>query len=35
MSIVNELFADSKPRLENFQNTYFEDFLKDLLFYNV
>lgn len=36
MSIINELFADSKPRLENFQNTYFEDFfLKDLLFYNV
>lgn len=28
MSIVNELFADSKPRLENFQNTYFEEFFK-------
>lgn len=28
MSIVNELFADSKLRLENFQNTYFEEFFK-------
>ena len=28
MSIVNDLFADSKPRLENFQNTYFEEFFK-------
>ena len=28
MSIVNELFADSKPHLENFQNTYFEEFFK-------
>lgn len=28
MGIVGELFADSKPRLENFQNTYFEEFFK-------
>ena len=28
MSIVNELFANSKPCLENFQNTYFEEFFK-------
>lgn len=35
MSIVNELFADSKPRLENFQNTYFEEFLDVHLYYNV
>ena len=28
MSIVNELFVDSQPRLENFQNTYFEKFFK-------
>lgn len=28
MSIVNELFVDSQPRLENFQNTYFEEFFK-------
>lgn len=28
MSIVNELFTDSKSRLENFQNTYFEEFFK-------
>lgn len=28
MSIVNELFADSQPRLENFQNAYFEEFFK-------
>ena len=28
MSIVGELFADSQPRLENFQNTYFEEFFK-------
>lgn len=28
MSIVNELFADSQPRLENIQNTYFEEFFK-------
>lgn len=28
MSIVNELFADSQARLENFQNTYFEEFFR-------
>lgn len=28
MSIVNELFADSQPRLENFQNICFEEFFK-------
>lgn len=28
MGIVGELFADSQPRLENFQNTYFEEFFK-------
>lgn len=28
MGIVGELFADSKPRLEHFQNTYFEEFFK-------
>lgn len=28
MSIVNELFKDSPKRLENFQNTYFEEFFK-------
>ena len=28
MGIVGDLFADSQPRLENFQNTYFEDFFK-------
>lgn len=28
MSIVNELFKDSPERLENFQNTYFEEFFK-------
>lgn len=28
MSIVNELFKDSPKRLENFQNSYFEEFFK-------
>lgn len=28
MSIVNELFKNSPKRLENFQNTYFEEFFK-------
>lgn len=28
MSIVNELFVDSQPRLEDFQNTYFVEFFK-------
>ena len=28
MSIMNELFKDSPKRLENFQNTYFEEFFK-------
>lgn len=28
MSIVNELFKDSPERLEDFQNTYFEEFFK-------
>lgn len=28
MGIVGELFVDSQPRLENYQNTYFEEFFK-------